>query len=181
MNDTTVDGVTQDLDRLMAQYVAFCNLVLAENQHRFLFRQARRLGRAIWGEARFRTIVYDRDPAQPLGEYILRFDPDAHLDPQAKPLSILLPGDPSAGEVAMSWKVPVGYLHDVVTVRPSWYRRHPLMLDWNWITDRSRDEVRRRPMLAIAIVMAVGVLVGLASSRRGRRRRAGGDGGSVRA
>jgi hypothetical protein len=179
MNDTTV-GLTQDLDRLMARYVALCNLILSENQHRFLFRQARRLGRAMWGKARFRTIVYDRDPAQPLGDYILRFDPDAHLDPEAEPLSILLPGDPLAGEVAMSWKVSVGYLNDVVTVRPEWYRRHPLMLDWNWITDRSRDEVRRRPVLSTAIVMAVGIIAGLASSRRGRRRRAGSDGGSVR-
>jgi hypothetical protein len=172
MNDTNTD-VVYDIDRLMAQYVALCNRVLAENEHRFLFRHAKRVSQAIWGDARFRTIVYERDPATPLGEYILHFIPQADLDPPAEPLSILPPGHPSAHPVAFSWKVPVRYLNDVVTERPAWYRRHPLMLDWNWLTERSRDEVRRRPVLAIAIVMAAGIIAGMATGRRRRRRRSG--------
>jgi hypothetical protein len=103
---------------LIDEYVALCNRVLAENEHRFLFRQARWANGAIWGKPRFRTIVYERDPGQPLGEYILQFDPDAPVEPGSRPLSIVAPSEAATHGVAFSWKVPVRCLEDVVKVRP---------------------------------------------------------------
>lgn len=150
----TKADVATTLDPLMSEYVALCNRAIAENADRLLFRQAERVSRALWGEAHFRTLVYEDHPRQVLTEYLLHFDADAgrlHL----------LPRGTEAEEVAFTWKTPVSYVRDVVENRPDWYLAHPMQLDWQWMRQRAGDELRERPRWA-TFGIAGGALVGVA-------------------
>jgi hypothetical protein len=150
-----------DVRQLLAEYVGVCNRALAENMDSFLFRQAKRLSRAMWEDARFRTVVYDGDPDNVLEEAIIRFDPHQRL------LRLDNHGD---GEITFTWKVPLAYLQDVVRTRPDWYADNPLMLDWKWFTGRVSDEWRhakhdRKIIVGGAVLLLAGVMIGYGASR----------------
>lgn len=158
-----------EVEQLLEEYVAICNRAIAENEDRFLFRQAKKLNRALWGETNFRTLVYDGDPHNVVAEATL------HFDPRQRELSVRQSPD---GEVAFSWKVSRGYLEDVVRNRPEWYVEHPVRLDWNWLDDRIRDEARSQleghgAMVTAATGFALGLVAGslvtvvILSARRG--------------
>jgi hypothetical protein len=158
-----------DVEQLVEEYVAICNRAMAENEDRFLFRQAKKLNRALWGETNFRTLVYEGDPRNVVAEATL------HFDPEQRALSVRQSPD---GEVAFSWKVSRGYLEDVVRNRPAWYLEHPVRLDWNWVGDRAWDEARSRvedrgAMVTAAAGFTIGLIVGslvtraILSSRHG--------------
>lgn len=145
---------TDPIERLMASYIAICNRAIARNKDRFWFEQGKRLNRAIWGGSSFRTVVYDENPDDVLAEF------EIMLDPEAEALGLIPPG---AQEPSFSWKVPIGYLRDVVDERPDWYLEHPLALDGVWFADRVRDELRTRtdqaaarPALSAASSFALG-------------------------
>lgn len=44
--------------RLLEEYVDICNRAIAENEDRFVFRHAKKLNRALWGESK--ALVTDR-------------------------------------------------------------------------------------------------------------------------
>jgi hypothetical protein len=132
MNNASTDKRNGgNAEHLLSDYIALCNRAIAENRDKFWYRQAKRLNRALWGGADFRTLVYDEDPDDVIGEFTIHFDPDG------RELRLLPPGD---HDVAFSWKVSTAYLRDVVLERPDWYLEHPAMLDWIWIRERVRDE-----------------------------------------
>jgi hypothetical protein len=147
---TTLD---QNLEDLLAEYLAVCNRSLEENADIFWYRNAKKLNRKLWGDANFRTVVYGEDPDEILGEATIHFDADAMA------LSLLRPGD---HDTAFTWKVPLTYLVDVVD-RPAWYLANPLMLDLRWFQERFRAEagsrlpdrpVLARSLMGIAVVIA---------------------------
>jgi hypothetical protein len=127
---------SDELWKLMEEYVAVCNRILIENGDRLLFRQVRKLNAAVLGEVNFVTVVYGRDPDDVLGEFTIRFDPDDRL--------LRLAPSSATDEVAFRWKASRAYLEDVAIVRPDWYAEHPAMLDWMWFSDRTRDELEQR-------------------------------------
>lgn len=156
-----------DVTRLIEKYVAVCNRAIAENEDRFLVKQARKLNRTLWGETHFRTLVYDHDPDHVVAEVTLHFDPDDR--------KLSVKGSP-VEDVAFSWRVSLDYLEDVVR-RPDWYVEHPVKLDWDWLTHRVRDEARTRArdrgsMARVAAGFAVGLVTAAALTRAvlGRRR-----------
>lgn len=129
------------LEDLMSGYLDICNRAMQENIDKFWYQQAKRLNRILWDESNFHTIVYDLDPDITLDEFMIHFNPDE------RELSLI---SPEGQEVAFTWKVPLGYLKDVVENRPDWYIEHPVMLDWKWLTERTRTEsmdLMRKPRL----------------------------------
>ncbi|REL32949.1 hypothetical protein DYD21_14120 [Rhodohalobacter sp. SW132] len=84
-----------------------------------------------WDESNFHTIIYDKDPDIVLDEFVIHFNPDE------RELSLT---SPQVKNVAFAWKVPRSCLQDVVENRSDWYVEHPLMLDWKWLTERTRTE-----------------------------------------
>jgi hypothetical protein len=156
-----------DVEKLLSDYLDLINRSLVENADLFWYRQAKRLNRMVWADANFRTIIYDGDPSNVVGEFTIHFDTDANE------LSILPPGD---HRVAFAWKASLDYLRDVAESRPDWYLEHPMMLDWKWITERVRDEVSSRAgsraaRNAVIGSLALGAAVGAASAYAYRSRR----------
>jgi hypothetical protein len=140
-----------DVEALVSSYVALCNQVLAEHDHKLWFRQARQLGMALVGGTCFSALVYDRNPANGLAEFTLCIDRDEQA-------FRLLP--PSHQDVAFTWRVPVDYLQDVVQQRPGWYRDNPLMLDLAWMQARLRDEAAQRVNSGtLAVAFLAGMIV----------------------
>lgn len=154
--DTRAARRRNGVQKLLADYVDVCNRAIAENEHRFVFRQAKKLNRQLWGEASFHTLVYEDDPRNVIEEATL------HYDPRRLELSV---EDSADGDVAFSWKLPIDYMEDVVQ-RPDWYVEHPAALDWNWLTERVRDEstalvTDRRAIAAGVAGIVAGVLLGM--------------------
>jgi hypothetical protein len=156
----------EELERLLLDYVALCNRAIAENVHAFWYRQAKRLNRALWGEANFRTLVYDENPSDPLAAFMIHFDAEE---------GVMSLASPEEHEFAFTWAAPLRYLEDVVHERPRWYLDHPMRLDWSWLQHRFRDEATHRfdgRSLAVGALLgaAVASLIGTLLGRRRRRR-----------
>lgn len=141
------------LEALLQDYIAVCNRALAENGDSFLFRQAGRLSRLLLDGAHVRALVYDEDPDNIRGEFMIAFDSDM------KRLN-LVPAD--SEDAAFTWKAPLDYLRDVAVDRPEWYIERPMMLDWRWIAERTGDEVERLKERPGALALGLSVLAGVA-------------------
>lgn len=146
----------KDPEALISDYLAICNQVLKNHADQGQTRQALRLAKRANDGEPFTAIVYDNHPDEVLGEFPLRFDPEAREISLSRT-------DPE--DSAFSWKVPLSYLSDVVLERPTWYLQHPLMLDWKWLTQRIGDEVTE-PLDARSL--AVGALLGAAGFYAGQ-------------
>lgn len=157
--DEALGSLQTDLEELLSGYLAVCNRVLAKNK--FWYRQVKRLNKVLLDNMNFRTIVYDQDPGQVLGAFTIRFEKENHK------MSLLPPGDHNT---AFAWKVPVRYLRDVVENRPEWYLRHPVKLDWKWLTTRISDETAsrsngRKALAAGTAGVVLGAAIGALSAR----------------
>jgi len=119
------------LEDLMNDYLDVCNRAIRENVNNFWYQQAKKLNRMAWDESNFHTIIYDKNPDITLDEFVIHFNPDE------RELSLT---SPEEKDVAFTWKVPLSYLQDVAKNRPDWYIEHPVMLDWKWLTERTRTE-----------------------------------------
>lgn len=125
----------QDVEALLSDYVALCNLAMAENQDKFWFRQAKRLTTAVLGGAKARTLVYDEEPGDVVGEFVVCLDPDR------KVFKVQSPEEEK--DTTYTWRVSTDFLKDVVHERPEWYLNNPTMLDWMWAKDRLSDAAER--------------------------------------
>jgi hypothetical protein len=140
---------------LITDYLNICNRALRESVGDFWYELGKQINRTLWEEPNFRTLVYDQDPDIIIEDCII------HFDLEKRELS-LIPAEEQ--QVACTWKVPLDYLKDVVENRPEWYIEHPVMLDWKWLTERTRTESRdimRKPRLLRTAI--AGFLLGTAA------------------
>ncbi|MBW3567880.1 MAG: hypothetical protein KY410_07995 [Proteobacteria bacterium] len=148
-----------------SRYVDLCNRVMTENQDSLWFRQAIQLNEALWNGRNFRVIVYDRDPGSVIESFTVRLDMD-------KP-EIRLVQDGHAHDVAFSWKTPLSYLEEVVA-EPERYIAQPMLLDWEWLKERVRDEASyRADGKSIVTGFALGVATAVIAGRIVGRKRVG--------
>ncbi len=162
MTSTSVEWTPESV---LSDYLRICNRALAESTDTFWLRKAKRLNKALLGSVKVRTLVYKSDPDDIIGEFTLRFDADEET------LELLPAGE---DKTAFTWKAPLPYLEDVVS-RPEYYIKHPLMLDWKWLSSRISTSAYahvKHPgsLIKCATVFALGVAVGVAASRKCHQR-----------
>lgn len=143
-----IERQSGDPAQLFSRYVDLCNQVMEANQDTFWFRQAMQLNKTLWNGRNFRVVIYDQDPGSVIASFTVRLDMD-------KP-GIRLLQDENVDDVAFSWKTPLSYLEEVVA-EPERYISQPMLLDWEWLKERARDEAGYR---ADGKSMAAGFILG---------------------
>lgn len=144
-----------DVKELMSDYLNICNKIIEKHKDKALYRSLIELNEKVWDQMNFKTYVYDEHPDNITGEFIINYNAEE------KKVRLLPPGE---YDIAFSYKTPLSYLHDVVEVRPSWYKENPMMLDWAWMKHRTRSGIKaivKKPDMLWA--GAIGFFVGAAA------------------